>query len=116
MSYNFTSNDLDLYKCVVVKLNGVSSSKSNYEKKNSIGVRFRRKAEGMYDATIELVEANKEVELIFNKSHEESAQVLDDLGSNLFVNIEIKEPNNLNLVKLNQKVVLECTLLLSDGK
>ena len=88
---------------------------SIHRRKSSIGVRFRQKSPGLYSATVELVDANIDVEHLLSKHYEENTEILDGLGTAPHVKITLKEPANLSMVKLNQKVVLECSLLLSDS-
>ena len=119
LSYNFTSNDLDLYKCVVVKFNIALSGKPQLASENSIGVRFKRKSDIFYDASIEHVDSisnNLDHLLEQFEMHDENDLLTNDLNSSQLVKITLKEPDNLNLVKLNSKVALECNLLLSDRK
>ncbi len=49
--------------------------------------------------------------------NEETTQPLPDMlsSNDVFVKISLIEPQSLDLIKLNKKVVLNCSLLLTDG-
>ena len=111
LTNNFTSNDLDIYKCVIVKLNAQMNGPI-FGKQNSIGVRFRRKFDmsNKYEGVLELVEP-------LNSEIIESYEMYDeDPKANSFVSIRIKEPESIDLIKLKARVVLDCRLQLPNGK
>ncbi len=51
------------------------------------------------------------------ETNEETTQPLPGMlsSSDVFVKISLIEPQSLDLIKLNKKVVLNCSLLLTDG-
>jgi hypothetical protein len=110
MTNNFTSIDLDIYKCVIVKLNP-NMNGPIFGKQNSIGVRFRRKFDmsDKYEGVLELVEP-------LNSEILESYEMYDeDPKTNSFVAITLKEPESIDLIKLRGRVVLDCRLQLPNG-
>jgi hypothetical protein len=114
LSYNFNSNDLDLFKCIVVK---VSDDNSSFGSKNSIGIRFRRKSDRLFNASIELVDINN-VNIDHLLDQVDVTDESEPIALNpdeAFVKILLIEPQRLDLVKLNQKVILKCSLLLNEG-
>ena len=98
----------------------LSDDNTRFGNKNSIGIRFRRKSDHLYNASIERVDTNNiNIDHLMDRieTNEETTQLLSNMlnSSDVFVIISLIEPQSLDLVKLNKKVVLNCSLLLSDG-
>ena len=74
----------------------------------------------MYNASIERVDTNNiNIDHLMDQieTNEETTQPLPGMlsSSDVFVKISLIEPQSLDLIKLNKKVVLNCSLLLTDG-
>jgi hypothetical protein len=74
----------------------------------------------LYNASIERVDTNNiNIDHLMDQieTNEETTQPLPGMlsSSDVFVKISLIEPQSLDLIKLNKKVVLNCSLLLTDG-
>lgn len=105
---------MDLFKCVVVK---VSDDNSSFGSKNSIGIRFRRKSDRLFNASIEFVDiSNVNIDHLLDQIDvSDESEPIELNPGEVFVKISLIEPQRLDLVKLNQKVILKCSLLLNNG-